>query len=404
MYKNKSTSDIYFSLFIYKLCTLEWLVDAGLKILKFSEQSELLRRTIEQIVKKSFYKQFCAGETYEETLKTVNKLKKQGISVILDYCNEDSTNSTEWKQNTETVLSLIQQAHSLGANFIPLKVTSFIHPSFLEHMTTRLNNSSNKLPLQLSQNEIQEYNNLMERLNIIVKTAKDNNIKILMDAEQSYRQPAIDYIALELSKKFNKTSPILFNTYQCYLKDTPRKLNNHLDLAKKEKFYLGVKLVRGAYIVSETERAIKMGYINPITSSKIETDHNYNSNVTLLLDRLTNPQNNKIGIVFATHNLESVLWACQKIRQFKLPPDHPNVSFGQLYGMGDYLTYGLNDMNFNANKLIPYGPVKAVIPYLTRRAQENRDVLGGTMTERHLLWLELKNRKFGFAFLNTFFT
>ena len=412
LYRNKSTGDIYFSLMIYKLCTQQWLVDFSVKLLELSEKYGL-SAPLYSIVRKTFYKQFCAGEEYKETEQIVNKYKKEGISVILDYCNEDATTVELWNTNTKVISGLIETASQLGAKYIPLKVTSLTSPELLERMSDLLvekqsnpnldlsswesfkaTSSSSSKVKQLSSEELNELKELMTRLKDICSVASKNKISILMDAEQTFRQPAIDYLAIELSKTFNRTFPLLYNTYQLYLKETPSKLYKHIELSKKDKFYIGAKIVRGAYIVTESQRAKELGYENPIFDSKMATDDAYNQGVSLLIERIAKQE--KIGVVIASHNLESVLWACQKIRQNKLPTDHPNIDFAQLKGMSDYLTYGLAQMNFNVNKLLPWGPVQSVIPYLTRRAIENRDVLGGTNTERLLLWKELKRRNFGF--------
>jgi len=241
--------------------------------------------------------------------------------------------------------------------------------------------------------DITEYNELMSRLRQLIGVADSSNMRMLTDAEQTWRQPAIDYITLDLFRIGNQSKPIIFNTYQCYLTETLPKLQRHYETAMKEHFYLGVKIVRGAYIVAESQRALELNYKNPIVSSKVSADSNYNAGVSFLLGEIA--KNKKISMVIATHNLGSVIRACQKIREQRLPENHSDIHFAQLKGMADHLTLGLSYTNFNANKLLPYGPVKAVIPYLTRRLQENRDILGGTMVERHLIWKELKNRHFG---------
>jgi len=229
-----------------------------------------------------------------------------------------------------------------------------------------------------------------QRLYRICEVATKLNLPLLVDAEQSFRQPAVDYLAFELIKKFNAKKPLVYNTYQMYLKNALPHLSEHLELAKKHGVFLGAKVVRGAYIVTETKRANDNNSPYPILPSKTAADHSYNVGVGMVLGKIAN--NEKVGVVIATHNFESVVLAAQQTRELKLGQDHPNIAFAQLRGMADHLTMGLGLMHFNICKLLPFGPVETVLPYLIRRVQENSSVLGGTQLERQMLWHELKRR------------
>jgi len=280
--------------------------------------------------------------------------------------------------------------------FIPVKMTSIGPAKLMEKMTTIINQNPDKeinWSNFLSSGEQVEMNNLIKRLDSILEVAKKHQTPILLDAEQTTRQPALDYFAIYESKKWNKNDIVIYNTYQMYLKSTIDNLNKHLEIAKKENFFLGVKMVRGAYISSEKHRSIILQTNFPIFSTKVETDENYNKGLDLILKKIAEKQ--KCGIVIATHNFESVMKAGEICTQNKIPFDHPNIHFAQLKGMADNLTFGLEEAKFRVSKLAPFGPLDSVLPYLCRRLVENGSVLGGTQFERQLLWSELKRRKFG---------
>jgi proline dehydrogenase len=429
LYQTKSTSEIWWNLIIFKLCTLGVIVDNAPKLLDFAEKT-FWKAPLYWVIKKTFFAHFCGGETMTEVKETVTKLKENGVSVILDYSTEDAMTKDVWEKNAENVVKTLEEASKVGFQFVPIKVTSLVSPALLERMAEILNyqrihpeyvvpwNTQSKelqarvkkiieqdasqaavpvqvavtAPAALSAAEVVELTEFSDRMSRIGVTAHAHRVKLLVDAEQTYRQPAVDWIALEMSRRFNRERAIIHNTYQLYLQVSPAKLAEHWWLAQQEEFYLGAKLVRGAYIVTESERAQQQHYRNPIWASKLQTDQVYDENVRFCLHRIN--QNDHVSLVVATHNLSSVLRALQFMRQSRIDPTHPNVQFAQLQGMADHLTLGLSYMNFNVNKLVPYGPMDSVMPYLVRRLQENRDIMGGTQLERHLLWTELKRRKF----------
>jgi len=426
LFHSKTTAELYFSLLIFKLCSLDWVISLAPKLISWAESSGM-EQILYWCVKQTFYKQFCAGETLEEAQRTIQKLNKEGVFTILDYSTEEAINAAAWDSNMRNVLKLLTQAqeHLPPVKFVPLKVTSLMPPHLLERLTELLRYQSehpseggalnrewnpkpssapvksfppgydpNKSPAPLSPEELKLLNDALTRLSTICEAAQKAKIRLLIDAEQTFRQPAIDYLALYLSRKFNKTEPLVFNTYQMYLKNTKNVLQDHLATAFQEDFFLACKVVRGAYLITETDRANKLGYDNLIYPTKMNTDDSYDKAVSTILEKMARQ---KVAVVVATHNVESVMLACQKARELKIPSNHSNLYFGQLKGMSDQLTYGLAYTKFNACKLLPYGPVSNVIPYLVRRLQENRDIMGGTQVERQLMWSELKRRNFGLS-------
>jgi len=321
------------------------------------------------------------------------------VGFILDCSCEDAMSKDVWDGNTTIKIDLLEKAASMGkVTFIPLKMTSLGPANLLEKMTKVLSKENDlrknlDWKKELSPEEVRQMEDLIVRLDKIMETSKKCKIPILLDGEQTFRQPAIDYFAVLESRKWNKEGIVVYNTYQMYLKRTMDNLVNHLSIAKKENFYLGVKMVRGAYIVSEKKRAIELNEESPILLHKSLTDVNYNRGLLILLTKMK--ANEKCGLVVATHNLRSVLEVGRFCFEEEMPLNHPNLHFAQLKGMADNLSVGLEFADFNVSKLIPYGPISDVLPYLKRRVQENRDVLGGTQFERELLWIELKKRNFG---------
>jgi len=402
LFQTKTTSELAFSLFVFKMCEYSYLVDYGARILAISDSWSVSAPY--WFIKKTFFRQFCAGESLSEAKKVGERLSNEGIGLILDYAVEDSLTEEAWNTHKSKVIEHIQNSDPKSVKFVPLKLTSLLPPQLLEFLTANMREnpalsvlpSSNKdlksAPVfaVLDSNQKKQLLDAYERVVLICKAAENANIGILVDAEQTNRQPAVDFLTLAISQKANKNKAVVYNTYQFYLMDTLQRFQQHMEFAKKEKFHFAAKLVRGAYLQTESKRAAETGKKSLVYSTKIHTDGSYNTGVKLILNKMG--ENEKVAAMIATHNLESVMRACQQLRELQIPSNHPNVHFGQLFGMADHLTYGLAYLNFNSCKLVPFGEIKTVTGYLTRRLQENRDVLGGTMIERQLLWTELLRR------------
>ncbi|XP_053680974.1 proline dehydrogenase 1, mitochondrial isoform X1 [Anopheles nili] len=245
--------------------------------------------------------------------------------------------------------------------------------------------------------EEEMFRNMIRRLNTIVKTAQDLDVRIMIDAEQTYFQPAISRITLEMMRKYNTEKAIVFNTYQCYLKDTYKEVCTDLEQAKRQNFYFGAKLVRGAYIEQERARAAALGYEDPTNPSFEATTEMYHKTLTECLRRIrilkdANVDPKKIAIMVASHNEDTVRFAIEKMKEIGIHPEDKVICFGQLLGMCDYITFPLGQGGYSAYKYIPYGPVNEVLPYLSRRAQENKGVLQKIKKEKRLLLSEITKR------------
>ena len=282
------------------------------------------------------------------------------------------------------------------------KVTGLGSPELLEEITRILYrekifiggeekvNIDFDIKKHLNEEMKKHYDKLIFRLDRIIQHAANQKIKILLDAEQSTRQLGIHFISLQLIRKFNTAEPVIYNTYQCYMKETQSILFNHLHTAQLNRFFLGVKIVRGAYVDHENEMARSLNTSSPIFGNKKLTDDSYNTSLVRCFDSV---QRGSAGVVVATHNEESVQIAVNKMKEVNLKNDFPFVHFGTLLGMCDHIAYGLSAHGYQCFKLLPYGKIDIVFPYLFRRLQENSSVLSGTQRERDLMLREIKRRE-----------
>ncbi|XP_049824718.1 proline dehydrogenase 1, mitochondrial isoform X2 [Aethina tumida] len=253
-----------------------------------------------------------------------------------------------------------------------------------------------RLITQLSTKEEEMFRNMIRRVNTIVKAAQDMDVRIMVDAEQTYFQPAITRITLEFMRKYNKEKAIVFNTYQCYLRNALTEVTTDLEQAKRQNFYFGAKLVRGAYLEQERARAAAMGYPDPTNPNFEATSDMYHKTLTECLRRIKafkdKGEDKKIAIMVASHNENTVRFAIEKMREYSIEPSDKVICFGQLLAMCDYITFPLGQSGYSAYKYIPYGPVNEVLPYLSRRAHENKGVLKKIKKEKRLLAKEIVRR------------
>uniref|UniRef100_A0A1B6FBK2 Proline dehydrogenase n=1 Tax=Cuerna arida TaxID=1464854 RepID=A0A1B6FBK2_9HEMI len=309
------------------------------------------------------------------------KLKEAGIKDTSKFLEKVVTDS-------EGVIHLFPWSGIVNENF-ELNDT-FRVPSLKEGRMVRLIS-------QLSKKEEEMFRNMVRRVNTLVQTARELDVRIMIDAEQTYFQPAISRITLEMMHKYNIEKAIVFNTYQCYLKEAINEVTTDLEQAQRQNFYFGAKLVRGAYIDQERARAAALGYPDPTNPTYEATSDMYHRTFTeclrrikALKDRGEPPQ--KIAIMVASHNEDTVRFAIEKMKEIGVSPEDKVICFGQLLGMCDYITFPLGQAGYSAYKYIPYGPVNEVLPYLSRRAQENKGVLKKIQKEKKLLLTELGRR------------
>ncbi|XP_012269777.2 proline dehydrogenase 1, mitochondrial isoform X2 [Athalia rosae] len=254
-----------------------------------------------------------------------------------------------------------------------------------------------RLMSQLTAKEEEMFRNMLRRLNTIVAVADKLNVRIMIDAEQTYFQPAISRLCLEMMRKYNTERAVVFNTYQTYLQDAYNEVKTDLEQAERQNFYFGAKLVRGAYLEQERARAAAMGYPDPTNPTFEATNESYHRTFMECLRRMKRYKDKgidpkKIGIMVATHNEDTVRFAIEKMKEIGISPEDKVICFGQLFGMCDYLTFPLGQSGYSVYKYIPYGPVKEVLPYLSRRAHENKGVLKKIKKEKKLILAEILRR------------
>ncbi|XP_041815827.1 proline dehydrogenase 1, mitochondrial [Chelmon rostratus] len=241
--------------------------------------------------------------------------------------------------------------------------------------------------------EERQMKRMLQRVDVLAKHALENGVRLMVDAEQTYFQPAISRLTLEMQRKFNREKPIIFNTYQCYLKEAYDNVTVDIELSRREGWFFGAKLVRGAYMYQERDRAKEIGYEDPINPDYEATNRMYHKCLEYVLEEIEHSR--KANIMVATHNEDTVKFTLEKMNEMGLSPTENKVYFGQLLGMCDQISFPLGQAGFPVYKYVPYGPVNEVIPYLSRRAQENRGFMKGSQRERRLLWTELKRRVLG---------
>lgn len=349
---------------------------------------------------------FFEGETIEDVQKVTEKYVKEGIRFAVDHSTEEAGTEKFWEENCVSKIELVERCSKIeGVSFVPLKITALGSPHLLEEITELLyrdefslggkevgEDFEERVRRQLSGKQEKELGELLWRVERIVKAAVEKRVSILLDAEQTPRQLAIHWLSLLLISKYNSSpeSPsLLYNTYQCYLKETPQILNAHLHYAQKKGFLLGAKVVRGAYVDHENLLASSLGRPSPLFPTKQATDEAYNES---LHNSLSFVSQNCASLVIGTHNELSVQLAVERMEELKVRRDTPHVNFGTLFGMCDNLAFALAQGGYRPFKLIPYGKIDVVFPYLLRRLQENASMLSGTRKERQLLLKEIQRR------------
>jgi proline dehydrogenase len=335
---------------------------------------------VEGLIKKTIFEQFCGGETIEECEPAVKKLGAAGIGAILDYSVEGKSSEADFDRTKNEIIRTIKRAKDdPDIPFAVFKVTGIAPLGTLERLSGK-----KKLDAK-SQSKCERIHG---RVGEICEYAYSIGQPLFIDAEESWIQDAIDRLAVDMMEKYNFEGPIIFNTIQLYRTDRLQYLKDARRQAKADGYILAVKLVRGAYMEKERERAAELGHASPIHADKRSTDRDYDAAIDYCLDHLDD-----IAFVAGTHNEASTQRLAKKMHERGIAPDHPHVFYSQLYGMGDNLSYVLAANGFNVSKYVPYGPVKDTIPYLIRRAEENSSAAGQISREMDLLTRELKRRK-----------
>jgi len=377
-FQSKSNNDLNRAYWLFKIIGYPSIVKIGKALTHFAIKFKL---PIEGIIKKTIFKQFCGGTTINDCENTTKELDKFGIGTILDYSVEGKTTDEDFEKTTQEIIATIHKAS--GNSAIPyavFKVTGISRFGLLE----KANISSE----ELNEKEKNELNEVIQRIDRICLAGFENNVPVFIDAEESWIQDIIDRICVSMMEKYNKEKAIIFNTLQMYRHDRLSFLKKEIEKSKQGAYKYGIKLVRGAYMEKERDRAEKMGYSSPIQPDKNHTDSDYNEALGLILENVEN-----LALCAGTHNEKSSKHLTELIEKKGIEKEDKRIYFAQLLGMSDHISYNLASSNYNVAKYVPYGPINEVLPYLLRRADENTSVAGQTSRELSLLTIEKNRRK-----------
>ena len=458
IYKCRRTWELWRAYFVFSLCGIKTIMENNQKMMEIGKKV-LGGKVFEKLMKASFYGQFVGGETMEEVQPVIDQMKKQGVNSIIDYSAEEDIDRVEWvlgngshrnnkcreffyqgeavcDKNMEMFLESIDIASKTrnGEGFCAVKMTALGRPEILLRMSEIID--SNQIQLMFTEKgwipedlwhdagalfqldalkcekikeilitgddkglllEVQEEQlmNMMERLHKIFSYAKERKVRVLVDAEQSFYQPAINKLTMRMMRIYNKDEVVVFNTYQCYLKNALNTGTQDLEQARSDQFYFGAKLVRGAYMDQEREMAKIMDCDDPINIDYDATTNTLKSVISVCLERIKDTTDSaedlkKVQIMVATHNEDTVMYTLDVMDSLKI--DVKTISFAQLFGMCDHVTFPLGHEGYMVYKYVPYGPVMEVLPYLSRRVTENGSVLTSLEKEKRFLRRAIWNR------------
>ncbi len=376
-FKHRSNKDLKLARFLFTSMGSPTITSVGMKLTRFAISWNL---PVKGIIKKTLFDQFCGGETMEEAAGTAAMLGKYGVSTILDYGVEGKESEHDFdKAVPEFVKAIKFAASQKNIPFISLKVTGFAYFALLEKIHSGA---------ALTNDEQAAWKRVYDRIDWICKAAAENNIMVLVDAEESWIQKPVDDLTDAMMERYNKTKVVVYNTYQLYRHDRLVFLKASYDRAVSGGYLLGAKLVRGAYMEKERARAAEQGYPSPIQPDKEATDHDFDEASLFCLQHLDG-----LALFVGTHNERSCMKVAEYMDQHGIAANTDKVFFSQLYGMSDNISFNLADSGYHVAKYLPYGPVKDVLPYLMRRAQENTSVAGQTGRELSLINKEMARRK-----------
>ena len=375
-FKNKSLLDLLRAYFIFKIISFPVLVSISKSVLLLFLK---IRFPVKFLIKLSIFKQFCGGENEDECKVAIDNLMSSHIYSILDYSVEGLISNESFDNTVSRTLNLIKLNTSNNFPFIVFKPTAIGDFKLYEKV------SLNK---KLTKGEVVEWNSVIDRYNIICDSALKNNVSVLIDAEESWIQASVDEIFENLLVKYNSDRTTVYNTVQAYRVDRLDYIKHLQKIFESNGVNIGIKLVRGAYMEKERERSDKFNYTSPIHNSKNETDACFNHCMNYMFEHI-----DMFSIFIGTHNEDSNALAINNIKKYSVNMDDGKVWFSQLYGMSDHISYNLSFQGYKVAKYLPFGPVKDVIPYLLRRADENTSIEGQTSRELSLFNKELNRRK-----------
>jgi len=376
-FKLKSDLELKRAVLLFSVMGKPLMIKPGIALTKFALKAKL---PVQPLIKNTIFDQFCGGVSIDDCKPIIREMDKVNLSSILDYSVEGKVSEDEFDSAYKVKKELIAFARAESeVPFAIFKPTALGRFEIWSKVSSRFS---------LSQEENEEWKRVKERVDGLCQEAKKHNVRLYADAEESWMQDAADDLMEDMMRKYNKEEALIFNTLQCYRWDRLDYIKKLHQTAKRDNFKIGAKIVRGAYMEKENKRARKRGKKSPICKNKEATDVNFNSVMAYCLDHLED-----ISVFIGTHNEMSNYLALQIMEDKDIAKDDPRVWFSQLYGMSDQISYNLAAKGYNTAKLVPFGPVTDVVPYLLRRAEENSSVKGQTSRELTLLYGEIDRRK-----------
>lgn len=372
----KSDSELERAYFLFKMISHQPLVRIGTAATNFALKAHL---PVEGLIRSTVFDHFCGGVNEKDCLPVIDKMFEKGVSSVLDFSVEGKEDESHFEAAMQKTLEIIRFADEKEA--MPIAV---FKPTGFGRLALYQKRGEGK---ELSQKEEEEWQRIVNRFDSVCKLAKERDVEVLIDGEESWMQDAADALCEDMMRRYNTEKPIVYNTLQTYRWDRLQYLKVLHERAQAENFKIGLKIVRGAYMEKERERALEKGYRSPICESKLATDTNFNDCMIYILRNLGD-----IALFIGTHNEQSCYIAMDLMDEMGIEKTDNNVWFGQLYGMSDHISFNLANQGYNVAKYVPFGPVKDVMPYLIRRAEENTSVAGQTSRELNLLKKEKKRR------------
>ncbi len=378
-FESKSDKDLKKAYTLFKLIASPALTKLGTLMFKIPFATNI--PLVKPVVRNTIYKQFVGGETTADCLKVAKELYQYGVSSIMDYSVEGQESEEEFDRVKEEILRLIKIAKENPKEipFVVFKPTAFGRIDLYEKVGKNL---------PMTEDERSKWEHIRNRFDEVCKAGFENDVTMMIDAEESWMQDSADNLADEMMQKYNKERCVVCNTLQMYRHDRLEYLKKIYQKAETENYLLGFKVVRGAYMEKERARAEAENYPSPIQPDKASTDRDYNLALEFIIEN-----NHRISLFAGTHNEKSCELLTELMRKHNLPSGLHKIWFGQLFGMSDNISFKLGNMGYNIAKYLPYGPIKEVMPYLIRRAQENTSVAGQTGRELSLIEKEIKRRK-----------
>jgi len=376
-FRHSSDLDLKRAYWLFRVINVNFLVKIGPPITNFAMKLGL---PLNGLIKATIFKHFCGGETIRECEDTIRTLHEGNVGTILDYSIEGQDDEKAFNDTRDEIIRTIKRAAKDSS--IPLtvfKVTGTIRHALLEKLDAGT---------ALSAAEQDEWQKAQDRVFSICEKACAVGVPVMIDAEETWIQKTVDTLAMDMMERFNKEKAIVYNTYQLYRHDKLQSLKDDHAMAQKNGFVFGAKLVRGAYMEKERERAEEKGYPSPIQPDKQSTDRDYDAALDYCTDHI-----GQIAFIAGTHNEESCHFLVDMLNKKGIDHNNPHVYFSQLLGMSDNLSFNLADASYNVAKYVPYGPIKAVLPYLFRRAQENTAIAGQMSRELGLIVKEVDRRR-----------